>query len=79
MKYGKLFTNFINKFTFVPSSNRVSKLSYNELKKMSKLMYNEVKEFCNNEDRKNPLYNYMRQPHNVLIMSVYEGLNMIYE
>ena len=78
MKYGKLFTNFIDKFNFVPSSNRVSTLPYNELKRMAKEMYAEVKEFCEFEERKNPLDMYMRQSKQELIMNVYQALNIVY-
>lgn len=77
MKYGKLFTNFINKFGFTPSTNRVSTLPYNELKRMAKEMYSEVKTFCNDEDRENPLDMYMRQPRQELIMNVYQALNIV--
>lgn len=78
MKYGKLFTNFVNKYNFKPSTNRVSTLPYNELKRMAKEMYSEVKDFCESEDRRNPLDMYMRQCKNELVLNVYQALNIVY-
>lgn len=78
MRYGKMFKNFINTYDYIPSKNRCSSLTYNELRMMAKLMYYDIVEICKQQDQYNPLDMYMRQNHQELIINVYKALRILF-
>lgn len=77
MKYGRLFTAFINEFGYRPSATRCSELPYNETKKMCSLLYKKAKEMERNEtvDR---LWDFTRTKDGNIQMLLYETLSRWY-
>lgn len=78
MKYGKLFTAFIDAFGFRPSATKCSALSYSELKTMAKYMYPSAVDICEDEEIPNPLKAYMRQSKELLSRNVYTALRILF-
>ena len=77
MKYGRLFTSFINEFGYRPSATRCSRLPYNEAKKMCSLLYKKAKETERNEtvDR---LWDFTRTKNGNLQTMLYTTLSAWY-
>lgn len=77
MKYGRLFTLFIEQFGYWPTQTRCSRLPYKEAKKMCSLLYKKAKETERNEtvDR---LWDFTRTKDGDIQMLLYETLSRWY-